>query len=439
MTKPSQGDTVDGLSTSTEISRRTSLYAAMAIVILALVLRGMWGMVVPVVPVSDSVAYDTFATHLAAGGVYGWDGRTPSAYWPVGPAFIYSLVYRVWNPQAWGYGGVVAINLLAGLAVVVLGMMLASRWFGRTYGLIAGVLLAIWPMHIQFTTVIASELFFTAFCLAGILVWPRVGTASNRQLVGQIVAAGVLFAAAAYLRPTALLIPAVLAGSSVLRTWNIWGNGIRWAGVTAVMIALILPWSMRNTSVFDQFVLISTNGGANLWMGNAPGSDGGYQPIPERPPGMNEAQFESQLSREAMANIRSAPLAFVQRSLIKAVRMHERETIGIAWNIEGLRRVAPEMAINLIKAVSQAFWMVVLGLSLAGLALLGVRQGVWWLITHPGVLLWAYFTGVHAVIVYQDRYHFPVTPIIAGLAGVTIMALWQWRMESRPLFQRVPA
>jgi hypothetical protein len=398
--------------------------AVVAVLALALVVRLAWAVLVPVSPVSDSAAYETFARNLAAGASYGWDGQAPSAYWPVGTAFIYSLAYRVCDPGVHGYGAVIALNLAAGMAVIGLAMALAWRWFGRAPALVSGALLALWPMHVQFTTIIASELFFTAACLGGMLTWPAGAAGDRRAMMARLIGAGVLFAIAAYIRPTALLVPVVLSMAGVFRDGQVLRNASRLAVVGLVMAAAIAPWSLRNFAVFDRFVLISTNGGANLWMGNNPESRGAYQPIPDRPAGMSEAEFDSHLAREAMAFIRADPLGFAARTIIKGVRLHERETIGIAWNSEGLSRRLPQPAISGLKWGTQGYWIGVLGMALVGMGLLAQRAGLWRLMTHPAVLIWGYFVAVHAVIVYQDRYHFPVTPLIGGIAAVALVHLW---------------
>ena len=51
------------------------------------------------------------------------------------------------------------------------------------------------------------------------------------------------------------------------------------------------------------------------------------------------------------------------------------------------------------------------------------REGLWAALTHPALAVWAYFTAVHAVIVIQDRYHLPATPMIASFAAVALIAV----------------
>ena len=42
------------------------------VIFIGMGLRILWALAMPVNPVSDSVAYDTFARNLAQHGVYGW-------------------------------------------------------------------------------------------------------------------------------------------------------------------------------------------------------------------------------------------------------------------------------------------------------------------------------------------------------------------------------
>lgn len=387
--------------------------------------RGLWALLVPIQPLSDSFAYDVFARNLAAGQCFGWDADSPTSFWPVGTSFMYSLVYRVFDPATWGYGPVAVLNLVLGVLMVVLGMGVAHRWFGRLVGIAAGLMLAFWPTHVQFTTVIGSETIFTVLCLGGILAWPEPG---ERRMLARVVIAGVLLALATYVRPTALLIPAVLAGSAWLRGLSFPRAAAQAAVAAVVMAAIIAPWSVRNTRLFGQFVLVSTNGGSNLWMGNNPRTTGFYQDRPPQPSTMNEAQFDKELGRQAKAWIVEHPADFVARTAVKAVRLHERETIGIAWNRDALgARVGPR-AMTLMKVSGQAYWLVALASSLCGVVILARRYRLRALV-HPALAIWGYFTAVHAVIVIQDRYHLPATPMIASLAALAFVAAWTWKRK----------
>jgi 4-hydroxybenzoate polyprenyltransferase/phosphoserine phosphatase/4-amino-4-deoxy-L-arabinose transferase-like glycosyltransferase len=391
------------------IDERVFRRRLIGLVALALALRILWALAVPVRPVSDSAAYDVFARGLAAGQGYGWKAGEPSAYWPVGTAAAYGALYAVFGVSPIP---VVIFNLLLGGALVLLTALIAREWFGERAGLIAGLATALWPSLIAFTTVIASELPFIALLLLGVLLWRRRSAVSA-------VAPGLVFAAAALLRPQALVIPAVLALGDLLRREPARATLARAGIACAVMAAAILPWSLRNQRELGSFVLISTNGGANLWMGNSPGTQGAYMPLPAWTIGMDEVTRDRELGRAAGAYIRAQPGAFAARTLKKLVTLHDRETIGALWN-PGLRERYGAGAERAFKGVATVFWWAALALGLAGAAVLLAREGFRAWAGHPAVAIWACLAATHAVIVVQDRYHFPAIPLVAALAGLAL-------------------
>ena len=301
------------------------------------------------------------------------------------------------------------------LGIIVLGVLLTRDWFGPGPAKAAGLLLACWPSQIEFTTVLASETYFNFLVLLGIWAWSRRSWPT--ALRGA--AAGLALAGASYVRPLALLVPAVLVGCDLLRRERM-GATLALAAVAGIaMLAAILPWSYRNTRVFDRFVLISTNGGTNFWMGNHPGAQGDYEQLPEWTKGMNEVDREIALKKQAKEYIQDQPAAFAVRTLKKLVSTHDRETIGVAWN-PGLRERFGARAESIAKGLSTAFWWGALALGLVGALLLLRREGFRGWASSPAVAFWAYFALTCSVIVAQDRYHFPSIPFIAALAGLTL-------------------
>ena len=142
------------------------------------VLRLAWVLAVPVHPVSDSAAYDQLAWNLASHGAYAWDNGDITAYWPVGTAFTYSLLFRLFGHN---YTPVAAFNVLIGTLSIVLTVALARRWFSDKAALITGSLLdAVWPSQIEFCSVLASELLFNFALL--LALW--VGCVAGISLVG---------------------------------------------------------------------------------------------------------------------------------------------------------------------------------------------------------------------------------------------------------------
>lgn len=391
-----------------------------ALVVLTLLPRIIWALLVRVHPVSDSMVYDMLARSLANGIGYYWHPGNPTAHWPVGTSFVYSVVYRLCG---FSYVPVVVLNLLVALATLGLLVYLGRQWLGRRATIGAAIVYALWPMQIEFTTVLASEPISNLLNLATLAVWERRGL--GNWLRWTLI--GLLVAASSYIRPTALLLPFVLAILSLIR-------GIHWRelaprlALACLILALcIAPWSMRNTHLFGRFVLLSTNGGANLWEGNNPTGSGVTQEFPPEAMRMQEADRDVYLGRIAKDYIAQYPGRFLIRSLNKARWTYDHETIGVHWNLVSLTDQYGDHTVRLLKLASDLYWFIVLALSLAGLGLwlrlVSVREAL----SSPMIVLWAYFLVTQAVIVAQDRYHYPVVPFIALFAGFALARLERWR------------
>lgn len=382
----------------------------------AVFLRVVWAALVPIDPVSDSFAYQQFTAGLLEGRGYSWQDGAPTAFWPVGTSAAYAMVYWLLGQSA---AAAVAFHLLLTAGILTATLYLGTRWVGRPAALTACLLLAIWPMHIEFTTVIASELIFTALLLAALCVW------ESRRLSWwwQALLLGTAVAAASYVRPTALLLPVVLACSTVFDSRRRW-HGIKTAGACVLVAGLLIaPWSIRNAHAFGEFVPISTNAGVNLWMGNNPASRGSYTEVPAAFAGMNEAERDRRLGAAGRQYIIDHPGRFVLNTGFRLVDTFGQETIGVHWNEPGLKRAFGTGVLLPLKVAGQVFWMGVLGLGLWGSAMLVRRQGWRSAVFHSATLTILYFVAVHSLIVSQDRYHFPVTPLIALLAGFALCSL----------------
>ena len=389
------------------------------ILFIALSLRILWAIAaVPIVPVSDCNAYDTFAQNLANGYGYGWVRGELTAHWPPGTSFVYSIFYRLFGHT---YVPIIILNLVLGITIIWGSMRLAERWFNQQVAWLTGLILTLWPVTIQFTTVLSSELLFTALLLIALVIWLNEST----PIWLRALLVGLVLAAACYVRSATLFIPLLLLLFRWVNTREILRSIAAIIVVFMVISLLIAPWSIRNTRLYDQFVLISTNTGVALWIGNNPEMvDGGHMEVPpeleEKMVGMNLAQRSTYLKALAIDYIKQEPLKFVTRSFKKLFRLHMRDTIGVAWNEKGLVYRYGTGVLLPLKIVSEGYWLVMLGLALMGIILLGKQQGWLTMIVHPVVVIWGYFAFGHAVTEISDRYHFYSIPMIAILAAFVI-------------------
>lgn len=386
-----------------------------SILLIGMGLRVAWALAVPVMPVSDAAAYHQFARTLVEHGVYGWEADNPTAYWAVGTSALAAFTYLFTD----GFEGIVILNLLAGLMILVLVFQLAGRWFGARTALWALALVAFWPNLIMFTTILSSELFFIAMMLAGLSFWQRP---AGHWLLN-LLAAGLLWGLTAYIRPVILLVPVALALVDLVGGPRRFAMSLaRAGGVILIILAITLPWSMRNEEVFGTRVTVSTNFGPNFWMGNNPDSEGGYMPLPPEVRGMGEIERGEYLKAEAKTFMKDNPLEAAKLMLRKLVRLNARETIGAAWNEPGLLPLVGESGLQALKLMATGYWYLLLGAGLAGIAVLA-REGLSAAFFNPPVALWGYFTSLHVLVVAEDRYHMPSSPFIAIMAAVTFVAI----------------
>lgn len=386
----------------------------LAVLLLGATLRIIWALLVPVAPVSDSRVYEIFARSLAAGNGYAWHDGSLTSYWPPGTSFVYALFFKFLGE---GYTPIVVFHLFVGVAVVYLGHALASLFFDRSTSLLSAVFLAVWPMLIQFTTILSSELLFMLPILVStLLVFGR--WRKNRTSIRYWVTFGGMIGVAAYIRPTALPLLVILPVLAALR-YSRFRQLVGWILVGGIAcLLLIAPWVVRNTRLYGEFTTISTNFGPNLWMGNNPYSQGTYQQLQSDLEFEDEKERDDYYRREAIEFITANPLEFLRLAVMRTIATFDRETIGIGWNLEGLEQIlgACPAAITAMKVLSTAFWYFMVLLSLAGVIVLA-RAEHWRISTHPLFMLSLFFAAIPIIVVGQDRYHMPMIPMIAILAA----------------------
>jgi 4-amino-4-deoxy-L-arabinose transferase-like glycosyltransferase len=382
-----------------------------------LILRIIWALFVPVYPVSDANIYWVTANNIAEHGVYGVKSDEPFSFWPVGASAAYAASLWVFGPSMIGP---VFLNLIAGAVLIWSSGLLARRWLGEPAGLLTAAIIALWPTLILYTTIIASEVLFAVAVNLGLLAWGGANTPSNKRGF----ASGILFGIAALIRPIGALVVAVIAALDALRTRSIMTRIVPAMLAVIAMTIAVAPWSARNTQLHDEFVLISTNGGPVLWMGNHPDGDGGYKPLPEWTKRLSEVERARVLGQQAREFMLEDPLRTTILFFRKLVGTHATETIAVHWNSGGIKERFGERALLPFKALTQGYWSMVLLSALAGVlgvCIAALRTGrvmeKLTVLSAPPLVLWAYFATVNAIVISQDRYHLQSVAFIAMLSA----------------------
>jgi len=233
-----------------------------------LLARLLWVSLVETLPMSDFLLYHESALSLANGQGYRIYGYI-SAFEPVGyPAFL-ALLYYVFTP------GIIVpklANILLSCLTMIMTYVIAKRAFSEKVALIAMLIMALIPRNISFTSVLSTEITFTAlFAALNLLVFLRPEGMRAAALRG--VLTGVL----ALIKPYMLVYQFVMFAMDYIHTGKLIPSLKSFSVTTALMILLISPWTIRNYILFDAVIPVSTNGGINLFTNNNDYATGGWQ------------------------------------------------------------------------------------------------------------------------------------------------------------------
>ncbi len=372
---------------------------------LAMVLRIVWAVLVPVHPLSDAAMYDQFARSIVGGQGYALSDGALTAYWPVGASALLAGAYAIFGP---GGLATVMLNLVLGGLLVLVTQLLAERRFGPRAGVVAGLMIALWPTWIAMTTFPSSELPCALFVFSAMLAWSDTRLSS----VVRVAIATALLVAAGFMRPTVLPLIAALPLMDILRHRSVRRTAREMLVALVVMVTLIAPWAIRNYHVLGEPVPVSTNFGVNLWMGNNARSTGLFMEFPETGLPTGEIERDAAFKKMAIDHIKSNPGHYLQLSVQRAIATFSKETVGIYWNDQGL----PEVLLTPLKVISTLYWYLALVVGLYGLFFL-VRRDRWLVLADPLILASGLVIAVAILVVGGDRYHLLLDPILSILAG----------------------
>jgi hypothetical protein len=267
---------------------KATLVALVAIAVLGLALRA-YNVVEPVKePAADSHAYYALAKSLYTEGSFGGPTFRDSSDWSPGAPWLYAAAFFVTGGAREGTARVV--EALLGVAAIFVVFALGERLGragdgpgrerrGAAVGLFAAFAVAVYPPFLHSTGELMSEPPAILTLPAAVLAFLWAG---ERERLAAWLVPGALFGLTAMFRPEYLFVGAafvVLAAVRVGRARG-WRPGVASAGLLAVaLVALILPWTVRNLVVLDRLVPISTGSGKALYVGTFLPADGEYQRV----------------------------------------------------------------------------------------------------------------------------------------------------------------
>jgi hypothetical protein len=399
----------------------------------ALGLRAACVAALDVSPAWDGVIYERAAEQLAHGQGYtqrildeGAPAK-PTAFFPPGYAAVLSVLHRVAHGPAldpW-------LQVFVSSCFVPAAWLLGRRLGGVRAGRYAAWLMAVWPGGILLSASRFTEPLFSIL-LAAACLW--VLYARGHKRFRALLGAAVLLGFAAYLRPTALAVVPFLGAAAgfLVAAPSALGRarrGLAWASLaTALACAPLVPWMVRNQLALGSPVLVSTNGGYNLLLGTlGEGNYGSLDPAMDCPVGMKEVAVDRCRSERALQRIRRDPLAWLARGVLKVVHTVGHDSAPAQF-LTAVSAPPPERVVLIALALCRGFWLPFFGLACVGALFVSRERSL-----HArGLLLAAPILGVlllHFVYIGGDRYHAPLVPIFAALAGLALVRVFPPQLQ----------
>jgi 4-amino-4-deoxy-L-arabinose transferase-like glycosyltransferase len=228
-------------------------------------------------PGDDAHAYYALSKALYEEGSYGGAEFRDASDWSPGAPLLYAASFYATGGAREGTARIV--ELLLGLAAIVVVYLLGRRINCRPAGLIAAFGVAIYPPFIHSTGALFSEppAIFALPAAVLAFLW-----ASEQVRLRAWLLPGLLFGVTALIRPEYLVVGVAFAVLAAIRVSRERGRqpGLAGAGLlVAALLIPIVPWTIHNRVTLDRTVPISTGGGKALYVGTFLPEDGEYQRV----------------------------------------------------------------------------------------------------------------------------------------------------------------
>ncbi|MGK2905034.1 MAG: TPR end-of-group domain-containing protein [Desulfuromonadales bacterium] len=387
----------------------------------------------------DAESYDAWAQEIIQ---QGWIGERTFYQAPFYPYFL-ALIYTI---GARDFILVRLVQIVIGSASCVLLAAAGARFFDRTSGWLAGLLLALYAPALFFDLLIQKAVLGMFFmCVLLFLMSKATQSQGSRHQAGIWILVGVVLACFGLVRENALvLIPAI----GIWLTVYFWKTGWRQVLITLAFLAIGLaivffPVTLRNYIVGEEFVLTTSQLGPNFFIGNSKEATGFYRPLIqdhsdwkfERTDAQNLA--EKALGRQLTPNevsdywlaktvsdIREHPLNWLRLMGKKWLMVWNSVEISDSESIYAHYRFS-----SLLNTLGQVFHFgVLLPLAIIGMCLSWQdRRRLWGI-----AWVWICFAASVALFFVFARYRYPMTAALLLFAASGLTQIYR-RLKQRHL------
>jgi 4-amino-4-deoxy-L-arabinose transferase-like glycosyltransferase len=399
-------------------------------------------------PVREGVPYGyelgQVARSIAAGEGFSSPLRmvhTGATVWftPIYP-YLVAGIFKLWGIYSDKSHIIIeTLNCATSALTVIPIYAIGKRTFGRRVSVAASWIWVFLPTALYFPIVWVWDTSLTALLFA-LIFWATLAIRTERRVLlwagyGALCVVGVLTN------------PSVLAPLPFLAVWLVLDarkRGSPWvlpvSVATLVFVVGLIPWTVRNYEVFGKVIVLRSNFGLELWLGNNPqATDTGS---PWMHPNDNLAEAEKYMQMGEIAY-----MAEKQREALRFIRTHPAWTLNLIFHrfVYTWLTVSDTPIDSWLDGPLYIKGLLVLSWSIALLSLLGVLFAYRSRLPEAapfGLVLLTFPLVYYVTHSSTLRYRFPMDPIMVLLAahGVTcLVSLARHRKTSLDPTEPVPS
>jgi 4-amino-4-deoxy-L-arabinose transferase-like glycosyltransferase len=407
--------------------RVRSWLAAMFMVALGLRLGIAFMLGVNSAPISDGSEYDAYAWNVAQGN--GYRGPSPgvtnpnhlTAYRLPGTSMLWAAIYRAFGHRV---SMVRITHCILGAIPVFFIYGLGKYCFDERVGLVSAAAYVIWPTSLFYSTELTSEPLFTFLLLSYLLLSIQVG---RDPTIGRATAAGFLLGLATLTRGNSVLMIPLAAFWTYCQFRGRPRNLVIGLIIPLTAAATLIPWTMRNYVVFQEFLPLGTiSGDVILGSNNRVVASNpeyyGYWVSPSSLP-----EYSEQLKGSNNEVLRDR----LEKNLAAGWLEEHPNKWWYLIQAKFRRSLTPFLdphSPRIYRLGTLLFWGPVLVLSALSMVPVAIR---FFRSKHPGWLLHLALVDFELTAIMfwgASRFRYPVEPIFLILASATVFSLWErWR------------
>ncbi len=373
------------------------------------------------IQIIDAAFYHSWAVAISNGEIIGNHTFFMSPLY----SYLAGLVYAIIGAAP---VRLMALQGLMGVGTVLLVFRWGSLLAGRTVGLVAAALTAVYAPFIFYETTLLTS---TLILLLGVVILNLTEAVLRKTSTLNLLLLGGVIGLSALARPLVLIFVPLLFLVLIIDNRDTWIKRSIW--LTVGVLILLIPVGIRNLAVGGDFTLTTSSAGMNFYVGNNPEATGLYWEAPfltsiepqyededyrrvaskavERELSTREAgQYWFNRSLDWMIH---APLSYLKLLGRKIFYFWNRAEFANNVSIYYGKEVSPIIAYNPF-----GFWLIG-PLGLAGLILLWRRLG-WKRARVPVLWVFAYFAGCVIFFVASEYRLAAVPALIVGVAYLLV-------------------